>query len=68
MSRVLSAGRPSAKKKTATTLADVTEAIEYKRVNFDLAAEDHAKLKVYAAKQNLTIRELLTDYVKSLPD
>lgn len=68
MSRVLSAGRPSAKNKRAITLADITEATEYKRVNFDLAAEDHARLKVYAAKQNLTIRELLTEYVKSLPD
>ncbi|MGC9128409.1 MAG: hypothetical protein ACP5GA_06715 [Acidithiobacillus sp.] len=38
-----------------------------KRVNFELSAEQHTKLKIYAAKQGKTIRELLTEYIESLP-
>lgn len=68
MSRILKSGRPSARKSSITTLADVVGTSEYKRVNFDLASDDHAKLKVYAAQHNLTIKELLTEFVKSLPD
>jgi len=37
-----------------------------KRVNFDVTAEQHRKLKVYAANQGKTIRELLTEYVENL--
>jgi len=38
-----------------------------KRVNFELPAEQHTKLKIYAATKGKTIKELLTDYVESLP-
>ncbi|OXB25644.1 hypothetical protein SF301_4867 [Shigella flexneri 2a str. 301] len=39
-----------------------------KRVNFELSADLHSKLKIHAAKQGMSIKELLTDYVASLPE
>ncbi|MGP5570326.1 hypothetical protein ACTXN8_23565 [Pseudomonas helleri] len=39
-----------------------------KRVNFQLPADQHTKLKIYAAKQGKTIKELLTEYVAALPE
>lgn len=66
---ILSAGRPSAraeKAKAATLASLVDEPGGMKRVNFDLSAEQHAKLKIYAAKQGKTIKGILTEYVKSL--
>lgn len=65
---VLSAGRPSAKSNKAATLASLADKAATKRVNFDLSAEQHTKLKVYAAKQGKTVKELLTDYVEQLPN
>lgn len=67
----LSAGRPSARtdKAKAATLASLADdAGGMKRVNFELSAEQHAKLKIYAAKQGKSIKDLLTEYVASLPD
>lgn len=61
----LIAGRPSAGKKTAS-LSSLADDAEMKRVNFQLTAEQHTKLKIYAAKQGKTIRELLTEYVDGL--
>ena len=63
----LSAGRPSAKTNKAATLASLADKAATKRVNFDLSAEQHTKLKVYAAKQGKTVKELLTDFVEQLP-
>lgn len=63
----LTAGRPSAKSKAAT-LASLSDDAEMKRVNFQLPADQHTKLKIYAAKQGKTIKELLTEYVSSLPE
>lgn len=63
----LSAGRPSAKTNKAATLASLADKAITKRVNFDLSAEQHTKLKVYAAKQGKTVKELLTDFVEQLP-
>lgn len=62
----LSAGRPSggAQSKTLSSMADKPETV---RVNFDLDREEHVKLKIYAAKQGKTVKELLTEYVASLP-
>lgn len=57
----LSAGRPSAKAK----LADKEDTV---RVNFDLGRAAHTKLKVYAAKQGKTVKDLLKAYVESLPE
>jgi hypothetical protein len=68
---ILSAGRPSARtdKAKAATLASLADdAGGMKRVNFELSADRHAKLKVYAAKHGKSIKDLLTEYVDSLPD
>ena len=42
----LRAGRPSARTDKATTLAST----DMKRVNFELSADLHAKLKIHAVK------------------
>ena len=63
----LTAGRPSARNKAAT-LASLSDDVVIKRVNFQLPADQHTKLKIYAAKQGKTIKELLTEYVAALPE
>jgi len=45
----LRAGRPSEKKKEAT-LAALADKRETVRVNFDLARDEHIKLKIYATR------------------
>lgn len=65
--RALTAGRPSARNRAAT-LASLSDDAEMKRVNFQLPADQHTKLKIYAAKQGKTIKELLTEYVAGLPE
>lgn len=64
----LSAGRPSARSNKVATLASLADTPALKRVNFELSSEEHAKLKVYAAKNGKTIKELLTEYVTQLPE
>lgn len=64
----LSAGRPSAKSSKVATLASLADKAATVRVNFDLDREQHTKLKVYAAKQGKTVREVLSDYVAQLPE
>lgn len=67
----LSAGRPSARtdKSRAATLASLAgNGGGMKRVNFELSAEQHARLKVHAAKTGKSIKELLTEFVSGLPD
>lgn len=64
----LTAGRPSANKGPAVTLASMADEATVKRVNFELAAEQHTKLKIYATKQGKTIKELLTEYVAQIPE
>jgi len=71
MKGTLSAGRPSVKaadKRKAATLASLSDDKPVKRVNFELAADQHAKLKIYAARQGKTVKELLTEFVAQLPD
>lgn len=68
LSGALSAGRPSARSNKATTLASLADEVSVKRVNFVLSAEQHTKLKIHAAKQGKTIKDLLTEYVNSLPE
>ena len=67
-SGTLSAGRPSATRNKAATLASLADEAGTKRVNFELPASEHTKLKIYAAKQGKTIKELLTEYVAGLPE
>ena len=71
MKGALSAGRPSVKagdKRKAATLASLSDEQPKKRVNFELSADQHAKLKIYAARQGKTVKELLTEYIRSLPE
>lgn len=71
MKGTLSAGRPSvtaSDKRKAATLASLSDEQPKKRVNFELSAEQHAKLKIYAARQGKTVKELLTEYIRSLPE
>ena len=68
LSGALSAGRPSARNNKAATLASLADQASTKRVNFVLPADQHTKLKIYAAQQGKTITQLLTEYVASLPE
>lgn len=63
----LIAGRPSRNNKNIT-LSDLSDKPSMVRVNFDLSVEEHKKLKIYAAKQGISIKELLSQYVLSLPN
>jgi hypothetical protein len=67
-SGTLTAGRPSARTNKAATLASLSDDTSLKRVNFDLPADLHTKLKIYATKQGKTIKEVLTEYVAALPE
>lgn len=65
---ILNAGRPSAEKRKAATLASLADEAGMKRVNFQLSVELHTKLKIYAVRQGKTITDLLTEYVEQLPE
>ena len=64
----LTAGRPSAGKSQVATLASLANDGVLKRVNFQVSTELHTRLKIHAAKHGKTITELLTEYVKELPE
>ncbi len=68
MSKVLSAGRPSARQTVKTQLSDLSVLEKHKRVNFNISVSEHLKLKVYAAEHGLTITQVLSDFIKKLPD
>ncbi|BET64922.1 plasmid partition protein ParG [Yersinia pseudotuberculosis] len=63
----LIAGRPSARTDKVKTLASLADNVSMKRVNFDISAENHAKLKIYAAQQGKSIKEILSEFVEQLP-
>lgn len=63
----LSAGRPSARNKSAT-LASLSDDAVMKRVNVQVPADQHAKLKIYATRQGKSIKDLLMEYIESLPE
>jgi hypothetical protein len=63
----LSAGRPSARTSKSTTLARFIDVGPTKRINFDVSIEEHRRLKIYAAQEGKTVRELMTEYVRGLP-
>lgn len=65
MSRLLNAGRPSARQDAKSKFAVIEE---QRRVNFNISLEMHSKLKVYAAKQGLTITQVLAGFIESLPE
>jgi hypothetical protein len=64
--KTLSAGRPSARASKALTLASLSTETATKRVNFDIPANQHQRLKVYAAEHGKSIRELLSEQVAKL--
>lgn len=37
---------------------------ECKRINFDLPVEIHVELKAYCAKNGITIKEFISNYIK----
>ena len=63
----LGAGRPSTGKRQKN-LSDLADKAATSRVNFDLDRDQHTKLKVYAAKQGKTVKEVLTELVAQLPE
>ena len=65
---ILNAGRPSTERKKAATLASLADEVGMKRVNFQLSAELHTKLKIYAVRRGKTITDLLTEYVEQLSE
>lgn len=64
----LSVGRPSVAKNKAATLSSLADEGGMKRVNFQISAELHTKLKIYAVRQGKTITDLLTEYIEQLPE
>ena len=62
---MLKAGRPSSEKR-AMTMGDISIENKIKRVNFDLPEELHTKLKMHAAAQGKSIKEVLTEFVEGL--
>lgn len=62
------AGRPSARSANTKTLASLSDGTTMARVNFQLSADLHKKLKMHAARNDTTIKELLTDYIRGLPN
>jgi hypothetical protein len=63
---MLKAGRPSAGTRTMT-MSDITNSEKVKRVNFDLPEVLHIRLKTYAAAQGKTIKDVITEFVETLP-
>jgi len=63
---VLKAGRPSSEKR-AMTMGDIAGSEKMKRVNFDLPEALHTKLKMHAAAQGKSIKDIMTDFVEALP-
>ncbi|HEM7810508.1 TPA: chromosome partitioning protein ParB [Burkholderia multivorans] len=60
-------GRVTAPKGKAVT-HETGGNVHMKRVNFQIPADQHTKLKVYAAQHGKTITELLTEHVEQLVD
>lgn len=67
MNSKLGAGRPSTGK-SQKNLSDLAGKAVTSRVNFDLNRDQHTKLKVYAAKQGKTVKDVLTELVAQLPE
>lgn len=63
---ILSAGRPSAAKDKAATLASLADEVSLKRINFEISSDLHSRLKMHAANKGKTIRGLLTEHIEDL--
>lgn len=67
----LRAGRPSARSNKAkeTTLASLSESAGVmKRVNFEISEELHTRLKLHSLQTGKSIKDLVTDFIRSLPE
>ena len=60
----LAAGRPSLSKQRHS----MEDAPKLARVNFQVFEEELERLKIYAAKNKKTIREIMTEFIATLPD
>lgn len=65
-SLVLKSGRPSATRDSQPTLSRLAAEKKMKRVNFQIEADDHQKLKIYAAQQGKTITTLLMYHIDKM--
>jgi hypothetical protein len=63
--RGIKAGRPSATK-AGLTLSDLADKADTVRVNFDLDRAEYRKLKIYAAKTDRSISDILRELVRSI--
>lgn len=64
----LSPGRPSANKSKDQLMKSLEDEEVTRRVNFELAASKHQKLRIQAAKRGMSIKDFLTAYIDSLPN
>ncbi|KQQ82792.1 hypothetical protein [Arthrobacter sp. Leaf137] len=64
----LSPGRPSAAKSKDKLMQSLEDVEPTRRVNFELAASNHQKLRIQAAKRSLSIKKFLTAYIDTLPN
>ncbi|MGY3855763.1 plasmid partition protein ParG [Aeromonas aquatilis] len=60
---MLKAGRPSVKKQVDLKSFELSKK---KRVNFDIDENTHSKLKVYAAENGKTIKDVIVDCIEKL--
>lgn len=60
---MLKAGRPSVKKQMDLKSFELSKK---KRVNFDIDENTHSKLKVYAAENGKTIKDVIVDCIEKL--
>ncbi|WCH42149.1 plasmid partition protein ParG [Aeromonas salmonicida] len=59
---MLKAGRPSVKKQVNLKTLELAK----RRVNFDIDENTHSKLKVYAAENGKTIKDVIVDCIETL--
>ncbi|MDE0680286.1 MAG: plasmid partition protein ParG [Gammaproteobacteria bacterium] len=63
----MTAGRPSVRK-AAQGRGQVQDAADTVRVNFDLAREEHIRLKIHAARTGRSVADILRELVARLDD
>lgn len=65
---ILRTGRPSASTPRQRTLTELADSNSLVRVNFEIREDLRTKLRTYAAKRNMTVRDVLTRYIETLPE
>ena len=63
-SGILKAGRPSAAKNKAATLASLADNKVYKRLNIQLEVDTHNRFKAYVSAKGKSMSEVLTAYIE----